>query len=80
MPRRLAAIAALIVFVVCLLAGAGAGNSFGTTVGRALLAMAGTMVIGLVVGSMAERMLDENLRAEEEKLKNSETDAGATDR
>jgi hypothetical protein len=80
MPRRLAATAALIVFVVCLFAGAGAGNSFGTTVWRALLAMAGTMVIGLVVGQMGATMLDENLRGEEEKLKNSETNAGATDR
>jgi NhaP-type Na+/H+ or K+/H+ antiporter len=80
MTRRLAASVALVVFAVCLASGAGAGNSFGTTVARALLAMGGTLVIGLVVGRMGQAMLDENLRAEEEKLKNSEANPGPTDR
>jgi hypothetical protein len=62
MPTRLAAILALLVFAVCLLVGGvETGNTFTTTVGRALAAMAGTFVIGLVIGSMGQRMIDENL-------------------
>jgi hypothetical protein len=57
-----------------------AGNTFVTTVARALLAMAGTFVIGLIVGLMGEKMLDENLRSEAEKLKNSEGKTDASDR
>ena len=45
-----------------------------------MLAMGGTLVIGLVVGAMAQRMLDENLRDAEKKLKNSAADPGAVDR
>ena len=62
MPRRIAAAMSLVVFLVCLLSGASAGNPFGTVVTRALLAMLGTLVIGLIVGAMAQRMLDENLK------------------
>ena len=62
----------LIAFAVCLIVGAfHAGNSFTTTVSRALVAMAGTYVIGLVLGFMGQKMLDENVKAEEEKLRKS---------
>jgi hypothetical protein len=62
MPTRLAAILALLVFAVCLLVGGiETGNTFSTTVGRALAAMLGTFVIGLVIGSMGQKMIDENL-------------------
>jgi len=62
MPTRLAAILALLVFAVCLLVGGiETGNTFSTTVGRALGAMMGTFVIGLVIGSMGQKMIDENL-------------------
>ncbi len=70
MTQRIAAALALAVFLVCLLCGADAGNPFGTVVTRALLAMLITLVIGLILGAMAQRMLDENLKPEEEKLKN----------
>jgi hypothetical protein len=70
MPQRVAAALALIVFAVCLYSGSSAGNPFGTVVSRALLAMAATLVIGLIVGTMAQKMLDENLKIDEEKLKN----------
>jgi NhaP-type Na+/H+ or K+/H+ antiporter len=61
---------ALLAFVVCLVVGGiQADNSFATTVGRALTAMAVTLVIGLVLGAMASRMLEENLKSREEKLK-----------
>ena len=70
MPNRVAGVLALIAFAAFLVAGMAASNPFGTTVSRALLAMAATFVIGLVLGSMGQRMLDENLKDQEEKLKN----------
>ena len=69
MPRRIAACLALLAFATCLVAGIGADNTFATTVCRALLAMAVTFVIGLVLGVMGQRMIDEDLRPREEKLK-----------
>jgi hypothetical protein len=70
MPQRIAASLSLIAFAVCLGVGVAAGNPFGTVVSRALLAMLATLVIGLVVGAMAQKMLDENLHADAEKIKN----------
>ena len=73
MPLRIASTLALIAFAACLvIGGLEVGNPFSTTVLRALLAMACTWVIGLVIGSMAQKMLEENLRNEEKKLRNSE--------
>ena len=73
MPLRIASTLALIAFAACLvIGGLEVGNTFSTTVLRALLAMACTWVIGLVIGSMAQKMLEENLRTEEKKLRNSE--------
>jgi hypothetical protein len=72
---------ALLAFALCLVAGSlGAGNAFGTTVTRALAAMGITFVIGLAVGAMAQRMLEENVRAHEEKLKNQEAKVEPSDR
>jgi len=69
MPKRIAAVMSLVVFVACLcIGGFEAGNTFGTTVWRALLAMGATLVIGLIVGTMAEKMLEENLTDQEKKL------------
>jgi NhaP-type Na+/H+ or K+/H+ antiporter len=62
MPRRMAGVLALIAFAVCLVVGGlQTGNTFTTTVTRALVAMAGTFVIGLVIGGIGQRMLEENL-------------------
>lgn len=73
MPRRIAATLALIIFAVTLVTGAfQADNPFSTTVLRAILAMAGTYVIGLVLGLMAQRMLDENIKESGKKIKNNE--------
>ena len=80
MSQRLAATASLIVFAVCLVVGMQAENSFGTTIQRALYAMLGTLVVGLIVGAMAQKMLDENLKTHEEKEKNNSTETGASDR
>ena len=53
---------ALLVFALCLLIGGfGAQNSFGTAVGRALVAMIGTYIVALVIGHMAKRMIEENV-------------------
>ena len=71
-----ASVLSLIVFAVCLVAGTAAQNSFGTTIQRALVAMVGTLVVGLIVGAMAQKMLDENLKTEEERLKKQSEGAG----
>jgi uncharacterized membrane protein YccC len=72
MTQRIAASLALLVFAVCLVEGGlRAGNSFATTATRALVAMAVTWVVGLGIGWMARRMLDENLRQQEISRKKS---------
>jgi len=74
MPQRLAAVMALLAFAVCLIIGGlETGNPFSTAVTRALAAMAGTFVIGLIVGWMGQKMIDENLNASKEKLLDSAT-------
>jgi len=80
-PQRIAASLALIAFAVCLIiGGVEVGNPFATTVIRALAAMVCTYVLGLVLGAMAKAMLDENLKMESEKLKNSQTKSSVPDR
>ena len=69
MSKRISATLALVAFGMCQLIGIQAQNSFATTIQRALVAMAGTYVIGLIVGAMGQRMIDENLKVEEQKLK-----------
>jgi hypothetical protein len=81
MPQRLAAVLAMLAFAVCLLIGGiEADNPFTTTVVRALVAMVGTFVIGLIVGVMGQKMIDENLNAAKEKLLNLETKEPKSDR
>ena len=79
MPQRVAAILSILAFAMCLLLGLQADNPFTTTVSRALVAMLGTFVIGLIVGSMAQKMLTENVSAAE-KLKDSPTKTEASGR
>jgi hypothetical protein len=80
-PQRLAAVMALLAFAVCLIIGGlQAGNPFSTAVTRALAAMAGTFVIGLIVGHMGQRMIDENLKTAKEKLLDSATKTQTSDR
>lgn len=85
MPQRLAAVMSLLVFAVCLfVGGVEADNPFTTTVSRALAAMAGTFVIALVVGYMAQKMIEENVNQHAaEKSPTSEkieADGGGNDR
>jgi hypothetical protein len=83
MTRRIAASMALVAFVVCILVGLQADNTFSTIVGKALLAMATTFILGLVIGTMAQKMLDENLAARtpaETNPKDSQAESGPSDR
>jgi hypothetical protein len=63
MVRRLAGCLALLTFAVCIAAGLSAGNSAATILSNALAAMGATFVVGLAVGVMAQKMLDENVAA-----------------
>jgi hypothetical protein len=64
MVRKIAASLALVMFAVCVGAGLSAGNTFATILANALLGMGAAFSVGLVVGAMAQKMLDENLAAE----------------
>lgn len=61
MTRRLAACLGLIAFATCLVQGLFVENSFSTVIWRALQALVVTLVIGLTLGVMYEKMLCENL-------------------
>jgi len=69
MVVRIASTLALVVFAVCVVAGMGAENGFSTVVVRALLAMVVTLFVGLVLGAMAQKMLEENLSAQKNAAK-----------
>lgn len=81
MAVRIAGVMSLVAFVLCLVVGGiEVDNPFGTTVKRALTAMAVTFVIGLIVGRGFEMMLKENLMAEEKRLKNPPGSPAGNDR
>lgn len=80
MIQRFAAIIALIAFAICLLQGLAADNTFATTVRRAMLAMAGSFVIGLVIGYMGQLMLHDTPNTNTQKLENSATKLNSSDR
>jgi hypothetical protein len=61
MTRRIAASLALVAFAVCIVTGLQAQNPFATVVSKALIALVVTFVVGLILGSMAQKMLDENV-------------------
>jgi NhaP-type Na+/H+ or K+/H+ antiporter len=76
MTTRIAATLALVVFAVCVIAGMTAENGFTTVIVRALLAMLVTLIVGLVIGAMAQRMLDENLASQKIAGKPEDQEAG----
>jgi hypothetical protein len=80
MTRKIAASSALLVFAVSILLGLRAENTFSTTLSRALVAMAATFVVGLVIGAMADKMLEEHLSATVKKSEDSEAKAQVEDR
>ena len=67
MVRRTAGTLSLLAFTICVVAGLNAGNAAATVLSTALFAMGATFVVGLVVGAMAQKMLDENVAAEAAK-------------
>jgi NhaP-type Na+/H+ or K+/H+ antiporter len=71
MTRRIAAMMGLVAFAICILVGLRAQNTFATVVSNALMAMVVTFVVGLVVGAMAQKMLDENLASGDAAAGNS---------
>lgn len=80
MPRRLAVAIAFLVFALCLCLGIAAENSFAETISRALKAMVGTLVVGMVIGAMAQKMLEENLKQLAEKTRIQEAKQETKDR
>jgi len=76
----MAGASAFLVFAVCLIVGVAADNTFSTTVERALAAMGATLVIGLILGAMAQKMLEENVKSQEEKIKKSWANPAQSDR
>jgi uncharacterized membrane protein len=80
MPRRIAAVMALIAFAVCLVMGIVAENDIATTLSRALCAMFVVFFVGLVLGAMAQRMLNENLSDLEKKAEIEESKSSPQDR
>jgi|GEM_PF-2109620 len=68
MPTRIAAILALIAFALSLLIGAfDANNTLVTIVWRAIVMMGLALVVGYIVGVMADTMLKQNLSDVEKK-------------
>ena len=69
LPVRLAGACAVVAFVVCVVVGGfTADNPTATVLWRALVAMAATFAVGLVVGHMAKRLVAENVSQERDKL------------
>lgn len=80
MPKRLAVVVSLVVFAVCIACGLMAENTFAETIRRALIAMFVTLVVGLIVGFMAQKMLEENAKQVVENEEISETESPAKGR
>ena len=76
----LATVTALIAFAMCLVMGIVRENDFVTTLSRALKGMFVMFFVGLVVGWMAQRMLDENLSDQAKNEENEESKSTPQDR
>lgn len=72
MATRIAAALSMIVFAICVIAGMTAENGFSTIIVRALTAMVVTLIVGMILGAMAQRMLDENLAVSQKTVEKSE--------
>ena len=82
MARRIAASMALVAFAVCILVGLQAQNTFSGILSNAILALVVTFAVGLVIGTMAQKMLEENLadRARVNTAADSQAQTEARDR
>jgi NhaP-type Na+/H+ or K+/H+ antiporter len=62
MPSRVAASLGILAFAICLIVGGvQAGNTFSTTITRALMAMGCTVVVGWIIGWAGQKMIDERM-------------------
>ena len=59
----------MLVFAISVATGIRAGNTFSTTVWRGLQGLFLAYFVGLAIGWIAQKMLDENLKHEEERIK-----------
>ena len=80
MPNRIAATTSLIAFAVCLVMGMLAENPFATILLRALAAMVVTLVVGMVLGAMGQKMIEENLKSAEKSSENPESKSASDGR
>jgi threonine/homoserine/homoserine lactone efflux protein len=80
MGTRIASACALLVFALAILLGLSAENTFSTTVYRALIAMGGTFIIGLVIGAMADKMAAEAKMLKQGKKEKSIEEKASADR
>ncbi len=80
MRTRLAASLALIAFATCLVMGIVAENPFSTVILRALGALVVTLVVGLVLGAMGQKMLEENVTASKKNMEIGESKPVSKDR
>ena len=76
MVRKIAGTLALIAFALCLIMGLMAENPLATTLARGLKAMLVTFFVGLLIGSMAQAMLNENLSDAAKKPEIDESKSG----
>lgn len=80
MSNRIAAALSLVAFATCIVMGMIAENPFSTVLLRGLGAMVVTLIVGMIVGSMGQKMLDENLNPKEKKPEISESKTVGKDR
>ena len=80
MPNRIAAAMSLVAFSLCLIMGTLAENAFSTVVLRAMGAMLATLVVGLILGAMGQKMIQENVNSPEKIPENSESNSTPRDR
>ena len=73
MATRIAAIMALVAFATCLVMGIVVENPFSTVIMRAIGAMIVTLIVGLIIGTMAQKMLEEGSTGKNKEIPESKS-------
>jgi len=73
MATRIAAIMALVAFATCLVMGIVVENPFSTVIMRAIGAMIVTLFVGLIIGAMAQKMLEEGSTGKNKEIPESKS-------
>ncbi len=73
MATRIAAIMALVAFATCLVMGIVVENPFSTVIMRAIGAMIVTLIVGLIIGAMAQKMLEEGSTGKNKEIPESKS-------